>query len=74
MTNQEQIIPIGIVGFDYTSKYVYSKLYLWNNDGKNLYKSGQIIKNIEKAIKIKYDARKFINRCINKKVENISLE
>lgn len=56
------IIPIGLIDFINKSKYNGEQLYLVNYKDENLYKLNQIIKNIEKAIKMKYEAVKFINR------------
>ena len=58
----KNIIPIGLVDFTNPEKYNMAELNIWNCKGVELHKSNQIIKNIERAIKIKYEAITFINR------------
>lgn len=61
-----KIIPIGIVNFiknnENEKKYNSMYLKLICNDDNNLYKSNEILESIDKAIKIKYEAIKFIGK------------
>ena len=56
----KNIIPIGLVDFTNDSEYSKIALNICNFKGVELYKSNQVIKNIERAIEIKYEAMKFI--------------
>ena len=56
----KNIIPIGLVDFTNESEYSKIALNICNFKGVQLYKSNQVIKNIERAIEIKYEAMKFI--------------
>lgn len=69
-TKEKAIIPIGLFEFHYSN---YSELLLWHIGDKDLYKVEDIIKNIEKAIQIKYKALKFTNRCNQIFVEQLEL-
>jgi hypothetical protein len=71
------IIPIGLVDFTYKKEYYHDHLFLVNYECKDLYKSNQIIENIKKAIKLKYEAVKFLNRFNidgSPKMEEINLD
>lgn len=59
---QKNIIPIGIVDFTNSQDYYFAELNVFNNDGKELYKANQFMKNIERAVEIKYEAIKFKNK------------
>lgn len=58
----KNIIPLGLIDFLKPREYCHNELNIWNRDGIELHKANQIIKNIERAIEIKYEAVKFINR------------
>lgn len=73
-TKEKDIIPIGLFEFNDNDKFRYGELLLWHVGSKDLYKSEYIVKNIEKAIKIKYEALKFKDKCIKKWKEEISLD
>lgn len=73
----KNIIPIGLVNFTDPRVYYSNELNIWNRKEIELHKSNQIIKNIERAIQIKYEAVKFTNRFGNVdsfKVESINLD
>lgn len=61
----KNIIPIGLVNFTEPKNYSFSELNIWNSKCTDLHKANQILENIERAIKIKYEAVKFINRFDN---------
>jgi len=61
----KNIIPIGLVDFTQPKEYSFSELNIWNSKCADLHKANQILKNIERAIQIKYEAVKFINRFDN---------
>ncbi|WP_010236305.1 hypothetical protein [Clostridium arbusti] len=60
----ENVIPIGIVDF-VDNKYYSEKVCIWNHNKVTLYKANQILKNIDRAIEIKYEAIKFVNKFNN---------
>lgn len=71
----KEITPIGLFEFnDDDNNFRYCELLLWNVGSEELYKSESIVKNIEEAIKIKYKALKFKNKCTKSKKEDIVLE
>lgn len=58
-----EIIPIGIV--DFSKNNLYKKLDYLNlivNSKEDLYKCNSILRNIDEAIRIKYEEVKFIER------------
>ncbi|URZ07552.1 hypothetical protein [Clostridium felsineum] len=73
-TNETQIIPIGLFDFNGSPKHTYTQLLVYNCDGKDLYKSEQIIGNIEKALRIKYRALEFKNKCKANNVDTIPFD
>lgn len=58
----KNIIPIGLVDFTKPKEYCFNELNIWNRKEIELYKSNQVLENIVRAIQIKYEAVKFINR------------
>lgn len=63
LTNEESIIPIGLVDFTDKRNYTSSILkIITTNRNKELYKANQILRNIERAIKLKYEGQIFINK------------
>lgn len=65
----KEIIPIGLFEFN-DGDFRYSELFLWNIGSQDLYKAERIVKNVEDAIKIKYEALKFKNKCIKNFIDN----
>ncbi len=72
LTKEKEIIPIGLFEFN-NNKFCNYKLPLWYVGSEDLYKAEHIIKNIEKAIKIKCETLKFKNKCVKNWDEEISL-
>jgi hypothetical protein len=70
----KEIIPIGLFEFNDDDDFRYCELLLWNVGSRDLYKAEDMVKNIEEAIKIKYKALKFKNKCIEKEKEDITLD
>ena len=71
------IIPIGLVDFTNKDENSHDHLFVANHKYENSYKANQIIENIKKAIQIKYEAVKFLNRFDKigaSKVEEINLD
>ncbi|AKN32332.1 hypothetical protein Ccar_16265 [Clostridium carboxidivorans P7] len=58
----EQIIPVGLIDFIIGEKYCFTELHLCKFGGDSLYKSNQIVKNIQRAIEIQYEAKKFADK------------
>ncbi|WP_315112936.1 hypothetical protein [Clostridium intestinale] len=56
------IIPIGLVDFIDEETYRASSLGVCNFDGNSLENANKILKNIDKAIELKYEALKFVNK------------
>ncbi len=67
----KQVIPIGIVEFCKESGK--NDLGLAFYDTKSLYKADQVIKNVLKAIELKYKTYKLAQKCQNKLVEEIKI-
>lgn len=67
----EQVIPIGIVEFCKESGK--NDLALAFYDTKSLYKADQVIKNILKAIEIKYKTYELAQKCLSRYVENVEI-
>ncbi|MCD2345799.1 hypothetical protein [Clostridium guangxiense] len=71
---EKEIIPIGLFNFNDEDNFNYGELLLWYVGSEDSYKAEYIIKNIEKAIKIKYEALKFKDKCIKNEKEKINLD
>lgn len=70
----KEIIPIGLFDFNDDDNFRYCELLLWNVGSEDLYKAESTVKNIEEAIRIKYKALKFKNKCTENKKEDITLD
>ncbi|WP_372999785.1 hypothetical protein [Lutispora sp.] len=58
----KNIIPVGIIDFTKTKDYYSGELSIFNFDNVDLHKSNQIMKNIERAIELRYEAVKFVQK------------
>ncbi|AYD39651.1 hypothetical protein D4Z93_03590 [Clostridium fermenticellae] len=74
LNKNREIIPIGLFEFNDKDNFCDCELLLWNIGSKDLYDFEHIIKNIEDAIKIKYNALKLKKKCIENKKEDIELD
>lgn len=66
-----QIIPIGIVEF--CKENGKNDLTLAFYETKSLYKADQVLKNILKAIEIKYKTYDLAQKCLSRYVENVEI-
>ncbi|MBC8063037.1 MAG: hypothetical protein H7Y18_20590 [Clostridiaceae bacterium] len=72
---ENKVIPIGLIDFNSNNSNLSNVLPICNFDGVDLEKANIIIANIEKAIKIKYEAYKFKKKFENQtEVEYIELD